>query len=99
GRSAPTPSEQAVAIAHDRVPGRVRLRVPELKRRPGLGPLLQQGLLALAGVSGVTVNPITGSLLIQFEPAQASSESLLVWMTRRLRRAIPADAAQRAANG
>src|SRR5687767_580600 len=80
------PSAQ-VFIAHDRVPGRLRLRVPAIKVRAAKGPLVERALAARPGVRAVRVNPITGSLLIQFDPASASPADIQTWTERALVRA------------
>src|SRR4051794_30742248 len=84
--SSQTVSLDDVCITHDRVSGRVRLRVTALKRRAALAPLLEQRLRAIAGVHQVTVNPITGSLLILFDAAHVDTDQLLGEISRLLDR-------------
>ena len=58
------------------VDGRVRLRHPSLKRAEDAEQV--RGFLAsLPGMLHVTVNSRTGSLLLEYDPAQISREDLL----------------------
>ena len=58
------------------VDGRVRLRHPSLKRAEDAEQV--RGFLAsLPGILRVTVNSRTGSLLLEYDPAQISREDLL----------------------
>jgi len=84
GIASQTVSLDDVCILHDRVPGRVRLRAPALKRFAALAPLLEQRLRAMDGVHQVTVNPITGSLLILFDTDRVDTDHLLVEISRFL---------------
>ncbi len=54
-------------IAHQ-LPGRIRIRVPEAKRRPALLENLRQVILSAPGVESVDYNSLTGSLLIHYSP-------------------------------
>src|SRR5262245_37037157 len=71
-----------VILLHDRVPGRVRLRAPGLKRRPELGAMVEREMRTIDGVREVSVNPLTGSVLIQFDPTRVALEQLLDWINR-----------------
>jgi hypothetical protein len=59
------------------IPGRVRLRVPQLKQEPALAPLLRQEFQALAAVVEVDVRPASGSVLLHYQPTDASDEETL----------------------
>src|SRR5262249_23301409 len=58
-----------------RIPGRLRAHVPDLAaaRRQAL----ENTLCQLPGVSSVRVNPLTGSVLIHFDPARPDERALL----------------------
>jgi hypothetical protein len=58
------------------VPGRVRLRLPELKNRRLAGELLPR-IRAVSGVKAAEIKTLTGSLLIEYDPALISTERLL----------------------
>ena len=50
------------------LPGRVRLKVAGIKNNPGLAQEIKQRLSSKAGVSRVQINPITGSVLMHYDP-------------------------------
>jgi P-type Ca2+ transporter type 2C len=79
-----TPDPAMVFVAHDCVPGRVRLRAAALKSRPVLGPLVEAALQARPGVSQVRVNPLTGSVLVRFDAERVTTEQLRRWIDRSL---------------
>lgn len=60
------------------VPGRLRVRVGALKGdRPGLDALAA-AMRARHGVTGAEPNPVTGSLLLIYDPASSSAVLLLL---------------------
>ncbi len=66
------------------IPGRVRLKVPQLKRSPELKESMEAAFAAIPGVAGIEVNALTGSVLLSYDPrsitrkesAQALSEAI-----------------------
>lgn len=54
-------------------PGRIRLCVPEVRSNPALVREIQEQLSGYQGVRRVEANPITGSLLVLYDPKAASS--------------------------
>ena len=58
------------------VDGRMRIRLGILKRNPARADALREGLRALKGIKEVTVNPLTGSLLIHYDECQISRDEL-----------------------
>jgi hypothetical protein len=58
------------------VPGRVRLRLPELKNQRLAGELLPK-IRAIPGVKAAEIKTLTGSLLIEYDPSLISTEGLL----------------------
>ena len=71
---------QNVAEAEDRVPafpinlvhhirGRLRFRSAALKGAPRAGEIARARLSRIKGVTAVAANPITGSLLVEYDPA------------------------------
>ncbi len=54
------------------LPGRVRLRVPQLQRDPAFAPSLVAYLQRRPGVSQVRAAPACASLIVNFDPAQVS---------------------------
>lgn len=67
-----------------RLPGRLRVHVPALKRvEPPYGPVVDALIPALArheGVSGIEVSPTTGNLLIQYNPRALTEREVLDWL-------------------
>jgi len=64
-----------VRVAHV-VPGRVRMSVPLLQEDRSQASPLQEKLASLAGVQAVSVNPVTGSVMIRFDEASVQPELL-----------------------
>src|SRR5918997_6642705 len=72
-----TAHDGLVEPLHSGVPGRARLRVAGLHRSPDLQAVLECGLAALPGVTSVAASPLTGNLLVRFDPALASLAGVL----------------------
>jgi hypothetical protein len=56
-------------IVHS-VPGRIRIEIPSIK---GLSPKVLEGLSNIplpSGIEDIRPNPLTGSLLIRYDPAR-----------------------------
>lgn len=58
------------------IPGRVRLRLKELKNEALAARVLPQ-IQAVPGITGVEIKAITGSLLIEYNTEVISSEKLI----------------------
>ncbi|MFN3648587.1 MAG: HAD-IC family P-type ATPase [Armatimonadota bacterium] len=67
-----TREEQPVEVAHCAIPGRVRLQVPALRGKPRCAERLHAALLAVEGMRSAEASPLTGSVLVQFEPDSCS---------------------------
>ena len=59
-------------------PGRVRFDVSGLRGRRDLAAALTSTLRHLSGVSDVTTSPVTGRLLVHFDPEQQDLDTLTV---------------------
>lgn len=59
------------------VPGRMRIRILEVKAAPEMARRLESQLGTHAGISEVTANPTTGSVLIKYEPGQIEGHEIL----------------------
>jgi hypothetical protein len=55
------------------IPGRVRVKMARLKENPALVREVQERLSAVQGIQRVEANPITGSVLILYDPAAFES--------------------------
>ncbi|HTO13502.1 MAG TPA: HAD-IC family P-type ATPase [Candidatus Binatia bacterium] len=80
--SSPVPSVVAVSIA---VRGRARLRVTAVRGRPALAARLADRVGSEMAVHDVQANPVTGSLLVRFDPARASARGVITLVRRHLR--------------
>jgi Ca2+-transporting ATPase len=69
----------AVSLA---VPGRARVRLPALRGEPALARALETRLAGHAAVQRVSTNPITGSVLIHFDPRRLDAGQLLATVGR-----------------
>jgi hypothetical protein len=54
------------------LPGRLRVRVAEVRRSPDMARRVRQALVALDGVLHVDANPTTGNVLVLFDPERLS---------------------------
>jgi len=76
------------------VPGRLRVRIPQVKEKPGTAQNIQE-LLDLQGVIDVRIKNITGSVVVQYDPKCLQHEQLLKVLTENgyydNAREIPAD--------
>ena len=63
-------------IVHHR-PGRLRLRHPALRGEPIAALRVRDAILNSPGVTECTVRPVTGSVLIRFDPDSTSASNLL----------------------
>jgi len=59
------------------VPGRIRLRLRELKNHLALAESAKTRALEIPGVTKVEINPVTGSILIEYDPAILPTENLM----------------------
>jgi copper chaperone CopZ len=58
------------------VPGRMRVRMPALKHQPGRGAEVERLLRGIAGVSAVTFTPLTGSVVVLFDPDRIGPDQI-----------------------
>jgi len=59
------------------VPGRARLRVVAVRGRKVLASRLEERIAGDLGVHTVQANPLTGSVLVRFDPGQVDLRALL----------------------
>lgn len=70
----------AFNVIHNRVPNRIRLRVPMIRHKQTFAELLKQSLLrdvASRGIYHAEPNILTGSILIKYHPAMHSEREVL----------------------
>lgn len=72
-----------VQVVH-RLPGRLRVKVPGLsgdgERVAPYQAVFEEALAALPGVLGVSGNPLTGSVLINYDPAATAEAAIRSWL-------------------
>lgn len=59
------------------VPGRLRVKAPALKRNPRLAAQVCSAAMTLDGVSGAEANPVTGSLIVTYDPLRIDPRMVL----------------------
>lgn len=59
------------------VPGRLRVKAPALKRNPARAAGVCAAVTAVPGVSSAEANPVTGSLLIAYDPLRVDPRRVL----------------------
>lgn len=57
--------------------GRVRVKVPSIRRRDDLAEILENDLACLAGVTSVQANPMTGNVLVRFDSTKVDAAEVL----------------------
>lgn len=58
------------------VPGRLRVRIPAIRKNHRKAHQINE-LLDVYGVDELKVNPLTGSVVVKFDPSQVTPEQLL----------------------
>ena len=62
------------------VPGRLRVRVASTKGNPAAAAKLVRRLKARKGVRSIAVNPVTGSVLIQYDERKTNAGAFLAML-------------------
>lgn len=71
------------------IPGRVRLKVAKLRHNPTLARLIQERLGAVPGIQGVEATPLTGSVLVLFDPQAVTAPESLMNLSETLTDLLP----------
>jgi len=75
------PSQQeSIVIVHNKVPNRLRVRVPLIRNKQTFAELLKQGLFRDAEAKGIyhaEPSVVTGTILIKYHPALHTEEDVL----------------------
>lgn len=66
---------------HD-LPGRLRIRTPFVKRNPAMADAIRRLLETAAGVGSISINTVTGSIVIYYNPKEARSKKILSLLER-----------------
>lgn len=59
------------------VPGRLRVKTPQVKGDEARAEEVRRMLLAIEGVSDIRVNTVTGSILVEYDPDRVSHSEFL----------------------
>lgn len=59
------------------IPGRLRIKSPAVKRNQTMADAVESFLKAISGIRSVSVNTVTGSIIIHHDPQSISSETIL----------------------
>jgi len=59
------------------LPGRLRVKLAAIKRAPAVAEHLEQVLRRDKGVVDAVANPLTGSVLVHYDPQRTTSQAIL----------------------
>ncbi|HET6515041.1 MAG TPA: cation transporter [Thermodesulfovibrionales bacterium] len=65
------------------VPGRLRVKSPLLKRNSDAGEELKKALSTIQGIATVDFNPVTGSLLVNYNHRTTKQEDIISLLERK----------------
>jgi hypothetical protein len=65
------------------VRGRLRVRMPDLKRNDAKARALKEAMAAECGIMSVDVNVLTGSLLVYYDPELLNADGVLAAIGER----------------
>jgi hypothetical protein len=71
------------------IPGRVRLKVAKLRDNPPLARVIQERLGAVRGIRVVEATPLTGSVLVRFDPQAVTAPESLTNLSETLTDLFP----------
>jgi len=74
--------ENSVPYYYHELPGRLRIKIPSLRRNPRNAERLQSFLEDIRGVVSTSTNPITGSIVIRFAPDIITTRAILDLLNR-----------------
>lgn len=64
------------------LPGRLRIKIPSLKRNPQEALRLQCLIEDISGVESTLTNAVTGSIVVKFDPSTVTSRQILDVLSR-----------------
>jgi len=59
------------------IPGRLRVRIPQVKRNEAAAQAVQRRLTGLPGVTSARANVVTGSVTVTYDPQAISGDDLV----------------------
>jgi len=75
--------EKHMAYYLHKVPGRLRIQIPSLKRNSQRAQEVQDLLASLSGIKSTSVNTVTGSVIIHYDSDIAHSRTILTLLSRK----------------
>lgn len=79
---------EGVRVVHA-IPGRIRLKVPELKDNPRLAETIQDRLMAVPAIRWAETSPRTGSVLVLYELERLGQDESLRAVSESLEPVLP----------
>ncbi|HMK37311.1 MAG TPA: hypothetical protein VK463_19715 [Desulfomonilaceae bacterium] len=64
------------------VPGRLRIKIPALKRNAENAWEIQEVSKNVSGITSTSVNTVTGSVVVNYNPEFVSSRAILTFLSR-----------------
>jgi hypothetical protein len=77
-----TEKEKSMAFYLHEVPGRLRIQIPALKRSPLRAQEVQDLLEDFSGIKSTSVNTVTGSVIVHYDPEIVNSGAILTILSR-----------------
>jgi hypothetical protein len=71
------------------IPGRVRLKIVSLRDNPELARALRERLSGVRGIRRIEANPLTGSLLVRYDPEEMTSRESLFTLSETVTLLFP----------
>ena len=59
------------------VPGRLRVKIPDLKRNPQSAGDIETLLKNLSGIKSISINTVTGSIIVHYDPELVNAEAII----------------------
>lgn len=57
--------------------GRLRVKVPAIRRQPDFAKAFENDLACMTGIISVQANPMTGNVLVRFDPTQVDEVEVI----------------------
>jgi len=74
--------EKIMSYYVHQIPGRLRLRIPELKKNPRIARDIQELLEDLPGINSSSANTVTGSIIAHYDPQLINAEAIINVLAR-----------------
>src|SRR5919109_2264942 len=71
------------------IPGRVRVKIAQLRDNPEFAREIRERLSGVRGIRRIEANPLTGSLLVLYDPGELTSLESLLALSETIRPLFP----------